>query len=176
MSFSKLPNRMAGYATYELAQMLMVLSAKQRDAIDRIVQHHYVEGRPLAELFRGDNKICTENNFYKKGKVNEDGQLVGAGWNHQKPFLDALSEAARLALQTIERENLQKLVRAKQKAIDHAERAVDALIDVMERNKNGLARVNAADKVLGLASKGVETPEDAPGSEAADWWAAAESN
>ena len=95
------PDAMAGYLTYELSQLLGKLTAQQRGAVARIVEHHYIANRPLAELFRGENPICAERRYYGQGRVDpETGKAHDVGWSHQPDFVAALDMARRLALQT----------------------------------------------------------------------------
>ena len=116
--FEGFPSRMAGYVTYELSLKLAVLSTQQRAAIDRIVAHVYILNRPLSELLRGDDKICGEERYYRRGKLDEEtGRWVRPpGWHHDKPFQDALGEAVRLALQARSREELVAIQNAKRRA------------------------------------------------------------
>src|SRR5687767_5591079 len=107
---------MAAYATWELAEKLAKLSAPQRDAIDRIVQHVYIENLPWAALFRGEDRICAETSYYRRGKVDEEtGKRVKPGWGHDDDFQDALDHARKLALSAQERERLGWLRRAKER-------------------------------------------------------------
>lgn len=161
---SRLPDGMVAYATYELSQKLLSLTAKQRDAVDVIVARHYIGGEPMAALFRGDDKICSERIYYNTKN----------GWAHNDAFLDALSEAARLALQRGETDRQRKLQAATDLAIDSAEDAVGAWVDVMLRAlEDPRARNDAAQRLLDLAYKSQAADEtEAPGSEAADWWEA----
>lgn len=174
MLLGRLPDRMVGYATYELAEKLAALTSRQRDAIDRIVQHVYVEGRPWAELFRGDDRICAETNYYRRGTVNaETGKVKNAGWAHDEQFQAALSEAIKLALAAQQRERLGKLQRAKMLAEDSAENAVGQWVRVMSTSGNDFARIDAAGRVLELAFRGSGEVTDTGAAEEADWWAAA---
>lgn len=178
MSFSRLPDRIAGYATYELAEMMTRLTARQRAAIDRIVQHIYIENRPWAELFRGDDKIVSETNYYRRPKVDaETGEIAHkGGWGHDPTFQAALKTAARLALQAQERERLQWLQQAKRKAEENAEHAVDTWIRNMTEANFASEQNTAAKHVVDLAFRGHDQAhgEQQAGDEEADWWAAAE--
>lgn len=174
MSFTRLPDRMAGYATWELAERLAKLTPQQRDAIDRIVQHVYIENQPWADLFRGDDRICAETNYYRRGKVNEaTGKVTKPGWGHDKDFTEALDHARKLALQAQERERLGWLQRAKQHAEASADAAVGTWVQVMNASRNDFARIDAAQKVIDLAFKGAGESTDTGANLEADWWAAA---
>jgi len=152
---------MARYATYELSEHLRQLTPAQRDAIGRIVQHHYIDNKPLAQLFTGDGAVCSENTYYKRGYQDPDtGEWRKVGWSHQEAFNEALDMASRLALQAEQGEDLQKLRKARAKALNHAEAAVDTWISVMQASPNDSARNEAARRVLELAHKGTE--EEAP--------------
>lgn len=167
---------MVGYATYELAELLGKLTTRQRAAIDRIVRHVFLENRPWAYLFRGDDKICPEAAYYRKGKVDSDtGKIRGAGWGHDPDFIAALDAAKRLALATQERERLGLLNRAKRRAETLAEDAVNTWGRVMEHGKDERARNEAAQKVVDLAFKGSGPEQSNSGASLeADWWAAAD--
>lgn len=111
------PDAMAGYLTYELSQLLGKLTAQQRAAVARIVEHHYIANRPLAELFRGENPICAERRYYGQGRVDpETGKAHDVGWSHQPAFADALAMAARLALQTKQNEEINAVREAVRRA------------------------------------------------------------
>lgn len=170
-----IPDSMAAYATYELSELLRRLSPAQRNAVGRIVEHVYLNNRPLAHLLDGDDKICNENTWYKRGTLDEEtGEWRNAGWSHQKPFTDAVDMAARLALQTQESEDLHKLRKAKRKAIDKAESAVEVWADVAKNGDNEFARIQAAGELVRLAFQGNETDDQAEGrGTAGDWWKAA---
>ena len=165
---------MVGYATYELAEKLAKLTARQREAINRIVQHVYIDNAPWAELFRGDDKICAEAAYYRKGRIDEaTGKHTGFGWGHNPDFKAALDEAVKLALAAQERERLGWLQRAKRRAEESAGRMVDQLIQVATHSELDFARIQAADKVITLAFKGSGDQADAGTREEGDWWAAA---
>lgn len=170
-----IPDSMAAYATYELAELLRQLSPPQRQAVARIVDHVYVQNRPLAHLFEGADKICSENTYYKRGTFDEaSGEWKNPGWHHQPAFAESLRLAARLVLQVERTEDRIKLRKAKVKAIDNAEKAVDAWIAVMN-GRNAAVRIEAASRVIDLAFKGSEAVASEPASaEAEDWWRAAE--
>lgn len=163
---------MIGYATHELAELLKQLTPSQRAAIDRIVRHVYVNNEPWADLFRGDDKVCTENTFYKRGRLDEEGEWHGRGWSHQPIFKQALELASRLALQAEEAEDLHALRRAKRRAVQSAERAVDQWIDIMQYSEQDFARIQAANEVVRLAFHGEDNDDEATGA-AGDWWGAA---
>lgn len=189
MSFARLPDRMVAYATYELAEMLARLTAKQRSAIDRIVEHVYINNRPWAPLFRTQPAItisaehplgraaippiCTEANYYRRGTVDANGDLHGAGWAHDPDFQAALKKAAELALATVERERAERLRAAKTYAETNARAAVVAWVEIMENGRNEMARIDAAGRVLDLAYRGEGEQDQSSGRAVEnDWWAA----
>ena len=69
---NRIPDPMAGYLTYELSEALGKLTPQQRAAIARIVEHHFIANRPLSELLHGDNRICSEIVYYRKGTIDPD--------------------------------------------------------------------------------------------------------
>lgn len=191
MSFTLLPDRMVGYATYELAEKLAALTTQQRAAIDRIVDHVYVRNLPLAELLRGDDKICSERRYYDKGEMREtDGSWVRRpGWHHDPQFQAALTEARRLALMARTREELAHWQQAKRTArlatplvvagltsIANATRLVNEVGQLVEvdRATEDKDRIAAAKILLDYAkpddSMKVESETDAE----ADWWETAD--
>lgn len=175
VSFGTLPDGMVGYATYELAEMLGKLTPRQRAAIDRIVQHVFVDNQPWAALFRGDDKITSEASYYRKGKVDpETGKRKGYGWGHDPAFQEALDAAKRLALATQQRERTHRLQLAKARAEQRAEAAVDTWDNVMTHGRDERARNEAAQKMIDLAFKGSGEQTESGASLEADWWAAAE--
>lgn len=191
MTFSRIPDRMLGYATYELAELLAKLTQRQREAIDRIVDHVYVNNRPWAILFRTQPPIdisdehplgraaippiCAEANYYRRGRVDAEGNLHGEGWGHNAAFKAALEKAAELALATVERERSQRLQAAKRRAEDNAELAVDQWVDVMQHGRVEFARIEAATKVIELAYRGEGGGAQSSGRAMEhDWWAAAD--
>jgi hypothetical protein len=175
--FERLPDRIAGYATYELALLLGKLSGGQRAAIDRIVQHVFIDNRPWAELFRGENRICAEANYYRRGRLDPaTGEFARGhkpGWGHDPDFQAALQEAVKLALGSQERERLGWLQRAKRRAEERAAAAVDTWVGVMIDSMDDKARNDAAGRVIDLAFKGSGDATDTGAREEADWWAAA---
>lgn len=175
MLFDKLPDRIAGYATYELAEKLGRLSPQQRAAIDRIVQHCYIENRPLAELLRGDEKIVTEANYYRRGALDPDtgGWKTRPGWAHDKEFVEALDTAARLALQVRSREELVALQTAKRRARLAAEGVITALVTVATLGDDKL-KAAAGKVVLDYAGAPESEAGDSVTSDEADWWKAAD--
>lgn len=170
-----IPDSMAAYATYELSELLRQLTPAQREAVGRIVDHHYIQNRPLSHLFEGADKICSENTYYKRGVLDEaTGEWRNQGWHHQPVFAEALRLAARLVLQAERTEDRIKLRKAKVKAIDHAEKAVDAWISVMKQSEKDADRIDAAGRVIDLAFRGSDEVSNEPASaEADDWWRAA---
>lgn len=176
MSFAKLPDVMAGYASWELAEQLAALTGDQREAIARIVQHVYIENRPWADLFRGDERICAETSYYRKGVIDGMGKQVKPGWGHNPAFQEALAHAAKLALGVRERERLGWLKQAKSHAEQQADAAVGTWVQVMEYSRNDATRVDAAQRVIDLAFKGSGEQTDSGAGIEADWWAAAGGN
>lgn len=174
MSFEKLPDRVAGYATYELAEKLVRLSLQQRAAIDRIVQHVYLSGLPWSPLFKGDDKICGEAFYYRRGAIDpETGSWkTKPGWGHDKEFLDALDTAARLALSVRAKEEFAALATAKRKARLAAPKVVDSLIGVATNGEDKL-RAAAGKVVLDYAGAPDSEHAGAVTSDEADWWKAA---
>ncbi len=179
MSFERLPDRVAGYATYELAQRLAALSPQQRAAIDLITQHVYINNQPWATLFRGEGRICSETNYYRRGRLDEEtGRwLTKPGWGHDKEFQDALAEAVRLALQVQTREELAALQSAKRKARLAAPGVIDSLVQVATMGEDKL-RAAAGKIVLDYGTApdaATDAATDQSGSSAEDdWWKAAE--
>lgn len=188
MSFSRLPNQMLGYATYELSEKLAKLSTDQRNAINRIVQHVYIENRPLSDLLFGDDKICSETNYYRRGILDEEtGQWKKRpGWGHDKAFQDALGEAVRLALGAKQREEL----KAVEDAVRRSKLSSPGIINEMVSIATGLEtfegveyprlvankdRINAAKVVLDFATKEQASGQASTAESAEDdWWKAAE--
>lgn len=175
MSFDKIPDRVAGYATYELVEKLILLSAQQRAAIDRIVQHCYVDNRPMAELLRGPDKICSEVVYYRRGAIDPEtgGWKTKPGWAHDKEFVDALDTAARLALTVRTREEFAALATAKRRARLAAPNVVDSLVGVATNGEDKL-RAAAGKVILDYAGIGEAEQADAVTSDETDWWKAAE--
>lgn len=188
MSFERLPDRVAGYATSELATKLAALSPQQRSAIDRIVEHVYVSNRPWADLFRGPGRICSEANYYRRGRMDEEtGRwVIRPGWGHDRAFQDALAEAVRLALLVRSREELyamQSAARAARLAMPKViTGALEMAHDQIEKDgkpsprgtedKDRLAAMKFVYEVAGAESAG-EIGTDAE-SAASDWWRAAD--
>lgn len=192
MSFNRIPDRMVAYATYELAELLAKLTTQQRAAIDRIVDHVYINNRPWAMLFRTQPAIdisnehplgraaippiCAEANYYRKGKLDAEGNRSGEGWGHNQAFQEALKKAVELALAGQERERSQRLQAAKRRAEDNAQLAVDQWVDIMQTGRVEFARIEAAGKVLELAYRGEGSDTQSSGRAVEhDWWAAADS-
>lgn len=167
---------MGGYITHELAEALTGLTGPQRAAIARIVQHHYVEDRPLADLFRGEDKVCSEDAYYRRGRVDpETGQAKRVGWSHQPAFAEALQMAARLALQAREREELHGV----REAVRQARLAASSIVGTLARDavfsKAPVDRTRAGKVLLDIALKNTEFGErPSDGDLADDWWKAAE--
>lgn len=167
---------MAGYLTHELAEGLLLLTAQQREAIARIVDHHYVQNRPLADLFRGENPICAEERYYRKGSVNpETGRGRGVGWSHQAAFVEALAMAARLALQTRQNEETHAVREAVRRARLAASSIVGSMASDAVFSAEPVDRARAGKIVLDIAIKNTEFGErPSDGDLADDWWKAAE--
>lgn len=171
------PDSMAGYATSELAEKLTVLTTNQRVAIARMVTHVFIENKPLAELFRGEDRICSESSYYRRGRLDEStgGWAVKPGWGHDKAFQDALSEAARLAIQAHTREEMTALQTAKRRARLAAPGVVDQLVHLSQAADKDAARVAASKVILDYAEVDATRPgDDKATDEANDWWKAAE--
>lgn len=162
--------------TYELAEALGQLTAQQRKAIARIVDHHFVQNKPMAELFRGDDRICAEARYYRRGRVDaETGKASEVGWSHQKGFTDALAMAARLALQTRVNEETHAVKEAVRRARLAAAPIVAGLVRIAANADADKDKIAASKEVLGIALKNTEfgdRPTD--GDLADDWWKAAE--
>lgn len=189
----ELPDRMAGYATHELVEKLAQLTPQQRAAVDRIVQHVYIENLPLAALLRGPDRICAEPKFYQRGVIDEStGRWIRKpGWHHDKTFQDALGEAVRLALLVRTREELsamQSAARAARLAMPRViagalEMANDELLvesdgatEIVPRrteDKDRLAAMKFIYDVAGAQGGNGET-QSAAESAAADWWRTAD--
>ncbi len=179
---------MVGYATYELTERLMALSAAQRAAIDRIVQHVYIENHPLADLLLGDDKICSDANYYRRGVLDEDSGRwkVKPGWGHDKLFQDALADAVRLALGAKHREEVRALEDSVRRSRLSSPRVIDGLVNIalaveefdgleVPRETADKDRIAAAKILLEHATKAPESSPNAPGdSDEMDWWKAAE--
>lgn len=174
MSFSVLPDRMVGYATYELAERLASLTTQQRAAIDRIVDHVYIRNEPLADLLRGDDKICSERRYYDKGIMDpETGHWrKRPGWHHDPAFQAALNEARRLALVARTREELSAWQEAKRTARLATPLVVAGLVTITEEAE-AKDRV-AASKILLDYAKPDETILESETNDEADWWEAAD--
>lgn len=190
MTFERLPDGMVGYATWELAELLAKLTPRQRDAIDRIVRHVYINNRPWAELFRDQPaiaishehplgraaipRICPEAAYYRRGTVDErTGKRKGFGWAHDPDFKAALEHAVKLALATQERERMGRLRLAKEYAEQAAAPMVQVWVNVATFGIDDRARSDAAQRVVDLAFKGSDDRSDTGASVEADWWAAA---
>lgn len=172
--FNVIPDRMVGYVTYELAERLAGLTTQQRAAIDRIVDHVYVRNLPLAELLRGDDKICSERRYYDKGEMHEaTGQWrKRPGWHHDPDFQAALREAVRLALMARTREELAAWQDAKRRARLATPGVVDGLISIaaIAEAKDRVA----ASKIILDYAKPEETAVEAETDAEQDWWETAE--
>jgi len=192
VSFAKVSDRIASYATYELVEQLLALSPQQRAAIDRIVQHCYIDNRPLAELFRGDDKICGESNYYRRGVIDEatGGWKLRPGWAHDKAFTDALETAVRLALAVRTKEEMAALQTARRRARLASGKIIEQLVDIatqttpqplpdgrvktlnrMTEDKDSIAASKVLLDYAGAA--GDREQVDTTTSDEADWWKAA---
>lgn len=193
MSYSTVPARMLAYATHELAELLAALTPAQRAAIDRIVEHVYINNRPWAILFVNQPeippcaefplgrpaipRICAETNYYRRGRYDpETDTTKGAGWAHDPAFKEALDRAKELALATREEERSRKLQAAKRRAEDNAELAVNQWVSIMQSSRVDFARIEAAGKVLELAFRGEGDTQSSGRELERDWWQAAEGN
>lgn len=202
MSFERIPERMVGYATAELVEKLMPLTHNQRVAIDRIVEHHYIANRPMAELFRGEDRICREDGYYRRGIIDEEtgGWKKRPGWHHDPAFQAALKEAVRLALTARTREELTAWAEAKRRARLAAGDVVGELVAIatgyeLQRDRRGRTvidpatgkpavaargsedkdRIAAGKALLDYGATGLESAEQAPADNPEDdWWKAAE--
>jgi len=167
---------MAGYQTYELSQLLGKLSAAQRGAVARIVEHHYIANRPLRELFTGENPICSEITYYRRGTVDpHTGQAKRVGWSHQPDFVAALEMARRLALQTRVNEEAHAVQEAVRRARLAAAPIMTGLVRIAAQAEADRDKIAASKEVLGIALKNTEfgdRPTD--GDLADDWWKAVE--
>lgn len=167
---------MGGYITHELAELLGALTPQQRAGIARIVSHHYIENRPLAELFRGDDRVCSEIIYYRRGTVDpETGKPKRVGWSHQPAFTQALAMAARLALQARQIEETQAVREAVRRARLAAAPVVGQLTRLALQADRDADKIAASKQVLDIAIKNTEfgdRPSD--GDMADDWWKAAE--
>lgn len=167
---------MASYATYELSEALAKLTVPQRAAIARIVEHVYLNNKPMADLFKGSDRICAETSYYRRGKLDEEtGRwLIKPGWGHDEQFQAALIMASRLALQSRTNEELASLATAKRKARLAAPDVVDRLISISRSADKDAARVNAAKTLLDYAAADAGGAVNEETNEAEDWWKAAE--
>lgn len=170
-----LPRRMVGYMTAELAEMLTALTTSQRAAIDKIVQHVYVENRPMRDLLHGPNKVAAENSYYRRPKFDDDGVLVKkGGWHHDPIFQVALKEAARLALLARTREEMEAVAESKRRARLATPTVVDTLIDISRDGERDGDRVTAANSILKYAEIDEKAQQaTTETTEAEDWWGAA---
>lgn len=169
----QLPDGMLGYATYELAELLGQLNQSQRAAIGRIVEHVYIANRPMSELLRGDDKICGEAFYYRRGKLDPD---TGAwarkpGWAHDEAFAAALAAARRLALAARSREETAALAEAKRRARLATPGVVQRLEDIVQASEKDSDRVNASKVILDYAGQPDEAGQGESSAEA-DWWEA----
>lgn len=188
----RLPDAMLRYMTAELAEALAGLSQPQIDAIHRIVESGYLAEEPLApwRMVTGDKAICSQTTWFKRGIADaETGRWLPGhrpGWSHQKPFVDALQMAKRLARQMH--------TQAAMAAVNDGVRAAQLASPAVVRNMVKLATASVVDKegksieVTGIEHKdqvaaakvvlGYVKPDGATQSDddaAGDWWTAAES-
>jgi hypothetical protein len=124
---------MVAYATEGLIEKLLPLTTDQRAAIDRIVDHVYIHNQPIAHLLTGDDKICTESNYYRNGTMdpNTGKWKRKPGWGKDPAFVEALQEAARLALTARTREELTAWAEAKRRARLATPSIVGSAIDIV---------------------------------------------
>lgn len=174
---ARLPDTMAGYMTYELAEQLRGLTPQQRAGIARIVEHVYILNRPMAELMTGDNAVVSENVYYRRGVLNEEtGAWSRVGWSHQKAFVEALAHAARLALSAREKEELHAVREAVREARLGSTNVMRELVRLATKAESDKDRISAGKTALDIAIKHTEFDSTGAGTdnEAADWWAAGE--
>ena len=174
---ARLPDTMAGYMTYELAEQLRGLTPQQRAGIARIVEHVYILNRPLAELMTGDNAVVSENVYYRRGALNEEtGHWSRVGWSHQKAFTEALAHAARLALSAREKEELHAVREAVRQARLGSTDVMRDLVKLASKSEQDKDKIAASKMVLDIAIKHTEFDSTGAGesNEAADWWSAGE--
>lgn len=188
MSFAQVPARMAGYATYELAVKLAALTPQQREAVGRIVQHVYLDNRQWSQLFTGEDRICAEANYYRRGAIDPTtgGWAKRPGWGHDKEFQDALGEATRLALQSKSREEMDAVAAARRRARLATGAVIGELVSiatgrqvsqtgaVIPRESEDNARIAAGKVILEYAAVDVAEQGQGEQSEEDDWWKAAE--
>lgn len=168
---------MAGYLTHELSEALLKLTSNQRQGIARIVEHYYVQNRPLMELFQGDNPICSSALYYRKGKVDpETGKARGVGWHHNKDFTAALKMAARLALQARTGEETQAVKDMVRRARLASSSIVGSMASDAVFSPEAVDRARAGKIVLDIAIKNTEFSDGQEADTGADddWWKAAE--
>lgn len=192
MSFAQVPARMAGYATYELAVKLAALTPQQREAVGRIVQHVYLDNRQWSQLFTGEDRICAEANYYRRGAIDPTtgGWAKRPGWGHDKEFQDALGEATRLALQSKSREEMDAVATARRRARLATGAVIGEMITIATKVQDqvlpsgrvvSIARgaedkdsIAAANILLRYAAVDVAEQGQGEQSEEDDWWKAAE--
>ena len=176
---------MGEYATYELANKLALLNARQREAISRIVKHVYLDNKKWGVLFSGENRICAESNYYRRGKLNEEtGEWIKTpGWGFDKKFQDALQLSIRLALQSKSQEEVTAVFEARRAARLATKVVVDELIGIVTPVllKDGepvavdnKARVAAGKVILEYAKLEQAEQVAVTQSGESDWWMAAE--
>jgi len=155
---ARVPDSMARYATYELSEHLRQLTPAQRDAIGRIVQHHYIDNRPMAQLFTGDGAVCSENTYYKRGfQDRETGEWRKVGWSHQEAFTEALDMAARLAIQQREGEELAVVRETVRRARLASAPVIGQLIRIAsDGDEKAGDRISASKVVLDLATRNTD--------------------
>jgi len=127
----------------ELTLVLQQLSAQQAAGVQRIVQAE-LDGRSLASLFDGPDRICSESTYYRK-----------RGWSHKPAFVQALELArrdyrtwllehgAQEAL-TILAEGAPVAARALRQQVNGDEGAAAVLIGVLGSEDAGLRALAAA--------------------------------
>ena len=175
----------------ELWGLLAELTAKQRAAIPRIVEH-VGEGGSLTSLLRtsknkGPHTICAWNTYYRRPR----------GWHHQERFRAALERAQReydeARLRTAVEEAAERLRRAAPSAVELAEAVVVAvltgesarvptpvarLLALMEGAEKEGDQIRAASALLSQALRSglsildradIETAVKNTGGEAAQW-------
>jgi hypothetical protein len=154
---------MVAYATEGLIEKLIPLTTDQRAAIDRIVDHVYIRNQPIAHLLTGDDKICTESNYYRNGTMDPaTGKWKRKpGWGKDPAFVEALQEAARLALTARTREELTAWAEAKRRARLATPDVVQGMIAIatgyeLQRDARGRPVIDHATGQLAVARRMAE--------------------
>lgn len=177
----RLPDRMMGYMTFELAEALAPLTPRQCAAIDAIIAAGHIVDEPLAPysmIGSGDNQICSESIWVRRPKIDpETGAVIKkAGWSHQPEFVRALQMAKRIA----RRHKAEAIQRAMASA---AEIAATSLPDVMvnaaeiataQRDSRDTDQIAAGKFLADFARASSVDTTQTEADESDDWWLAAE--